>query len=160
MRCVYVATYSCNVQNLVLKASKRKMRDTAEACRSQGLTFLPVAMETLGGLHSTAVGQVKKLGAALARKKGCGERESTIKNPAVQMRKHFSCKSTNGDMFLQSYYLIFLDQTHILQNPCGTCCCACPRPNLMWGLWCMCDVCITKEHLHSSIICSIVSDGS
>ena len=62
MRCVYVVTYSCNVQNLVLKAFKRKMRDTAEACRSQGLTFLPAAMETLDGLHSTAVGQVKKLG--------------------------------------------------------------------------------------------------
>ena len=77
VRCVYVATYSCNVQNLVLKAFKRKMRDIAEACRSQGLTFLPAAMETLGGLHSTAVGQVKKLGAALARKKGCDEREPT-----------------------------------------------------------------------------------
>lgn len=61
----------------LVKAFERKMRDTAEACRSQGLTFLPVAMETLGGLHSTAVGQVKKLGAALARKKGCDEREPT-----------------------------------------------------------------------------------
>ena len=61
----------------LVKAHERKMRDTAEACRTQGLTFLPVALETLGGLHSTAVGQVKKLGTALARKKGCDDREPT-----------------------------------------------------------------------------------
>ena len=59
------------------KAYERKMRDTAEACRTQGLLFLPIAIETLGGFHSVALGQVRQLGQALARKKGCDEREPT-----------------------------------------------------------------------------------
>ena len=59
------------------KAFDRKMRDTAEACRTQGLQFFPLAVETLGGFHSVACGQVKQLGQALARKKGCDEREPT-----------------------------------------------------------------------------------
>ena len=48
------------------KAYDRKMRDTAEACRTQGLLFLPIAIETLGGFHSVALGQVRQLGQALA----------------------------------------------------------------------------------------------
>ena len=53
------------------------MRDTEEACRQQGLVFFPVALETLGGLHSVAVAQVKQLAAALARQTGGEEREVT-----------------------------------------------------------------------------------
>ena len=59
------------------KAVKRKLRDTAEACSQQGLVFLPFAMETLGGLHSSAVTQAKQIAAALARSKGCEESETT-----------------------------------------------------------------------------------
>ena len=59
------------------KAYQRKLRDTAEACRQEGLVFLPFAMETLGGLHSGAVTQVKQLAAALARCKGSNESEVT-----------------------------------------------------------------------------------
>ena len=59
------------------KAYQRKIRDTAEACRQEGLVFLPFAMETLGGLHSGAVTQVKQLAAALARCKGSEESEVT-----------------------------------------------------------------------------------
>ena len=59
------------------KACQRKTRETAEACRLQGLVFLPFAMETLGGLHSGAVGQVKQLAACLARCKGLEEGEVT-----------------------------------------------------------------------------------
>ena len=59
----------------LVKAVDRKVRETAEACRQQGLVFLPFAMETLGGLHSTAVGQVKQIAAALARQTGGEERE-------------------------------------------------------------------------------------
>ena len=53
------------------------MRDTAEACNREGLIFLPFAMETLGGLHSGAISQVKQLAAALARCKGSEEGEVT-----------------------------------------------------------------------------------
>ena len=57
------------------KAYDRKMQDTADACRQQGLVFLPIALETLGGMHHLAVSQLKRLGAALARHTGSDERE-------------------------------------------------------------------------------------
>ena len=59
------------------KAFQRKVRDTAEACRLEGLVFLPVAVETLGGFHTGAIAQVKQLAAALARCHGTEEREAT-----------------------------------------------------------------------------------
>ena len=43
------------------KAYDRKMQDTADACRQQGLVFLPIALETLGGMHHLAVSQLKRL---------------------------------------------------------------------------------------------------
>ena len=52
------------------KAYTRKMRDTEAACRQPGLVFFPVALETLKGLHTVAVAQVKQLGTALARQTG------------------------------------------------------------------------------------------
>ena len=58
------------------KAFKSKVQGAAEACRQQGLAFIPVAAETLGGLHPVAVEQVKKLGAALARQTGQEEGEA------------------------------------------------------------------------------------
>ena len=59
------------------QACKRKLRETAEACRREGLVFVPFAMETLGGLHSGADTQVKQIGAALARSKGLEESVAT-----------------------------------------------------------------------------------
>ena len=53
------------------------MRDTAEACRAQGLLFLPMAMETLGGFHTVNLEHIRQLGQAIARKKGCDDREPT-----------------------------------------------------------------------------------
>ena len=57
------------------KAYDRKMQDTADACRQQGLVFLPIALETLGGMHHLAIRQLKRLGSALARHTGSDERE-------------------------------------------------------------------------------------
>ena len=54
-----------------------KVKLTADACRTQGLQFFPLAVETLGGFHSVATGVVRRIGQALARKKGCEEREPT-----------------------------------------------------------------------------------
>ena len=54
-----------------------KVRETAEACCREGFFFLPLAMETLGGLLSGAVTQVKQLAAALARSKGSEEGKVT-----------------------------------------------------------------------------------
>ena len=57
------------------KAYDRKMHDTADACREQGLVFYPIAFEALGGVHQVAVTQLKRLGATLARHTGSDERE-------------------------------------------------------------------------------------
>ena len=59
------------------KACLRKKRETEDACRQEGLVFLPFALETLGGFHSGALAQVKLLGSALARSKGLDENEVT-----------------------------------------------------------------------------------
>ena len=61
----------------LVKACQRKERDTAEACRREGLVFLSFAMETLGGMHSGADRQVKQIAGALARCKGLEEGEMT-----------------------------------------------------------------------------------
>ena len=58
------------------KACARKKRETAEACRAEGLVFIPFAIETLGGFDTTVTTQVKQLASALARSKGSDEREA------------------------------------------------------------------------------------
>ena len=73
----YVAGAAAEAGRTLSKAYDRKMRDTAEACRTQGLKFSPLAVETLGGFHCVATNVVRRLGQALARKKGCDEREPT-----------------------------------------------------------------------------------
>ena len=73
----YVAGAAAEAGKTLSKAYDRKMRDTAEACRTQGLKFFPLAVETLGGFHCVATDVVRRLGQALARKKGCDEREPT-----------------------------------------------------------------------------------
>ena len=52
------------------------MADSAEDCRREGKTFLPMVVETLGGWHPVAIEQVKKLTAAQARQTGEEEGET------------------------------------------------------------------------------------
>ena len=59
------------------KAVQRKVQGVAEACQQQGLVFLPIALETLGGFHQVAVEQVKRIGAAIARNQGSDEKVTT-----------------------------------------------------------------------------------
>ena len=48
-----------------LKAAfTRKMNQAGEACRREGITFIPMPWETLGGWHEETVAQVKKLASA------------------------------------------------------------------------------------------------
>ena len=63
-------------------AYKRKMREVEEACRRQGIFFLPMALESLGGWHDVAVEQVRKLGGALAQH--TGEEEGVVKQRLFQ----------------------------------------------------------------------------
>ena len=53
------------------------MEGAAQACQDQGLSFLPVAAETLGGLHKTACEQIKRIGTSVARQSGGDERIAT-----------------------------------------------------------------------------------
>ena len=52
------------------KAFDRKIAKVGEACRQEGIAFIPVAADTLGGWHKVAVEQIKKLGSVLARHRG------------------------------------------------------------------------------------------
>ena len=40
------------------------------ACQREGIVFIPLQVETLGGWHETAVQQIRKLAAALLRQTG------------------------------------------------------------------------------------------
>ena len=51
-------------------AYERKMTAAAELCRQQGIAFLPLAAESLGGWHQVAEREVKKIASALARNTG------------------------------------------------------------------------------------------
>ena len=57
-------------------AFDRKMRGAAEDCQRQGIAFLPMVVESMGGWHSTAEREVKKLGSCLARHTGQCEGEA------------------------------------------------------------------------------------
>ena len=47
---------------------RTKVAGAAEDCRKEGIKFLPIVMETLGGWHRDAEKQVRKLAAAAAAK--------------------------------------------------------------------------------------------
>ena len=52
------------------------MRVTADLCDQQGIAFIPVVAESMGGWHKVALEQLKKLGSALARHTGQEEGET------------------------------------------------------------------------------------
>ena len=54
-------------------AYDNKMRGTAELCRQQGIEFLPIVANSLGGWHNEALHQFRKLGSALSRNTGTDE---------------------------------------------------------------------------------------
>ena len=46
-------------------AHKRKMDKSGQLCHQQGIVFLPLAVESLGAWHKSAIAEVKKLGSSL-----------------------------------------------------------------------------------------------
>ena len=58
-------------------AFARKVGAVAEACRRQGISFVPLAAESLGGWHEVAVAELGRLAAALARHTGQPEEEAS-----------------------------------------------------------------------------------
>ena len=71
-----MAGSAANAGSALEKAYERKVQGAAEACRQQGLAFVPLALEALGGFHRVTVRQVKMLAAALARHTGQEEDEA------------------------------------------------------------------------------------
>ena len=59
------------------QAFARKYREVGAACRAEGIEFIPMPTESLGGMHDTTVQQVKKLRAALALSSGSDQAEQT-----------------------------------------------------------------------------------
>ena len=57
-------------------AFNEKCRDYLEACEREGITFIPLPVESLGGWHKRAVDQLRKLAKAQARSTGKEEDES------------------------------------------------------------------------------------
>ena len=54
------------------------MVQAGEACRREGMVFVPMPWETLGGWHEETVEQVKKLASAQARQTGEDRSEAII----------------------------------------------------------------------------------
>ena len=89
-------------------AHKRKLDKSWQPCHAQGIVFLPLAVESLGAWHKSAICEVKKLGSALARH--TGEEETTTirhlfqqlsialaKGNAALFNNRNPCDSREGD---------------------------------------------------------------
>ena len=55
------------------EAFSRKWKAAGDKCLKEGIVFVPLALESLGGWHEAAVMELKKLGSALARHSGAEE---------------------------------------------------------------------------------------
>ena len=55
----------------------RKMTQAGKAFRREGIVFVPMPWETLGGWHTETVAQVKKQASAQARQNGVEQSETT-----------------------------------------------------------------------------------
>ena len=65
-------------------AYERKMRGAFEECREQGIKFIPIVAETLGGWDKVAVEEIKKLATAKVRHVG-GEEEEQIRRAFTKL---------------------------------------------------------------------------
>ena len=61
-----------------------KCRDYLEACEREGISFIPLPVETLGGWHKKAVDQLRKLARAQARS-SVKEEEDAIRHLFQQL---------------------------------------------------------------------------
>jgi len=71
-------------------AFDNKCRVTEDLCREQGIAFIPIVAESLGGWHKIALEQFSKLGSALGRHTGQEEGEKVdhlIKRVSILLQK-------------------------------------------------------------------------
>ena len=74
-------------------AFNNKCRGTEELCREQGIKFIPIVAESLGGWHKVALEQFSKPGSALARHTGQEEGEKVghlVKRVAILLQRGLS----------------------------------------------------------------------
>ena len=79
-------------------AYENKCRVTEELCREQGIAFIPIVAESLGGWHQVAMEQFRKLGSALARHTGQEEGEKVdhlFKRVSILLQKGLSAMLLN-----------------------------------------------------------------
>lgn len=79
-------------------AFENKCRNTEELCREQGIKFIPIVAESLGGWHKVALEQFRKLGSALARHTGHGDGEKVdhlVKRVAILLQRGLSSMLLN-----------------------------------------------------------------
>ena len=79
-------------------AYENKCRVTEELCREQGIAFIPIVAESLGGWHQVAMEQFRKLRSALARHKGQEEGEKVdklFKRVSILLQKGLSAMLLN-----------------------------------------------------------------
>jgi hypothetical protein len=67
---VLVRQAATKARDALETAYSRKMVQAGEACRREGMVFVPMPWETLGGWHEETVEQVKKLASVQARQTG------------------------------------------------------------------------------------------
>ena len=79
-------------------AFDNKCRNTEELCREQGIKFIPIVAESLGGWHKVALEQFRKLGSALARHTAQDEGEKTghlVKRASILLQKGLAAMVLN-----------------------------------------------------------------
>ena len=76
-------------------AYTRKMRGAADACQQQGVTFLPMVVESFGGWHEASVREVERLGAALNLEKQFIRALSNFSSPSHARRESKVIKSSS-----------------------------------------------------------------
>ena len=67
-----------NPRQTLITAFNNKFRHTLEACSDEGIVFVPVCQESLGGYHERSASVLKRIALAQSRAKGTDETE-TIK---------------------------------------------------------------------------------
>merc|ERR1711892_408983 len=67
---ITVAQAAITPGHALTTAYNRKMAQAGEACRREGIMFVPKPMETLRGWHEATTLQVKKIASAQARQTG------------------------------------------------------------------------------------------
>ena len=63
------------LSRLLTAQLRRKIDKSWQSCHNQGIVFLPLAVESLGAWHKSAIAEIKKLGSSLSHH--TGEEEMT-----------------------------------------------------------------------------------